>query len=221
MSKKPKEPEKMAAEEPEVDPLPPGTIQEVPGAKKMDYFQKQLHLQGPRVTGKKARKAMKRIWKKRLRKEENEKVIKAQQEATETAQTIGPDQTPGAVKAAEQTPKTAQELLAAERPGTFQNQAGWDGDGNPTGGFVAGIGYTIVWQDGPRVDEAGRLRPPNGATLEDIFEVLLYRLETFEKSIYACGENKTAIAALRMGLKALRRRRERRAKEGKLGRYQV
>ena len=89
------------------------------------------------------------------------------------------------------------------------------------GGFVAGIGYTIVWQDGPRVDETGRLLPPNGATLEDIFEVLLYRLETFEKSIYACGENKTAIAALRMGLKALRRRRMRRAEEGKLGRYLV
>ena len=187
----------------------------------MSFFNKQLHLQGPRVTGKKARKAMKRIWKNKLRDKANEEIIQQQKEAKEAAQTIGDEQTPGAIEAAEQTPKTAQERLAAERPGTFQNQAGWDGDRNPTGGFVAGIGYTIVWQDGPRVDETGRLLPPNGATLEDIFEVLLYRLETFEKSIYACGENKTAIAALRMGLKALRRRRMRRAEEGKLGRYLV
>ena len=44
---------------------------------------------------------------------------------------------------------------------------------HPTGGYAHGVGFAIVWQDGPVHPEQG----PNGATVESILAAVIDRLE--------------------------------------------
>ena len=72
----------------------------------------------------------------------------------------------------------------------------FDGDGNPTGGIVSGVGLSISWQDGPlrRPPQA-----PNGAFVDDVIEAARQRLEFYQKAAggkFACRENALAITKL-------------------------
>ena len=90
--------------------------------------------------------------------------------------------------------------------------------GNPAGGVSFGPGYSISWQNGP----LGRKRlpyrkEPNGAFVEDILAVVKDRIEFYQKSKFACGENDLAIQLIDKALARLDERtkdRETRQVEG-------
>lgn len=89
-----------------------------------------------------------------------------------------------------------------------------DGDGNPAGGIVSGIGIRIEWQDGP----LGRPpQKPTGAFVEDVIEAARQRLQFYQEASggkYACGENFRAITKLTEALNWLASRRiEREARD--------
>ena len=98
-----------------------------------------------------------------------------------------------------------------------------DENGNPTGGYaVDGDGgsdkFNIHWQNGP-VDRA-KNEKPNGAFVEDVLEVCKRRLEHYEKSKFACEENRIAITRIQDAIIALTARRRDRVSRGVLGTYE-
>lgn len=91
--------------------------------------------------------------------------------------------------------------------------------GNPTGGFVKGIGLDICWQEGPlgRADSPEGRTIPNGAFVETVISACVQRLEFFQSSKFKCRENALAITKLEEALHWLESRtkdRELRAVEG-------
>lgn len=106
-----------------------------------------------------------------------------------------------------------------------------DEDENPTGGFVSLIvekggephnALTVNWQDGPRgTDEAGVLKDPNGAFVEDVIAAAKQRLEFFQDSKYKHDANAEAIEHLDAALEALTKRSKERAEAGTLGKHEV
>ncbi len=87
-----------------------------------------------------------------------------------------------------------------------------DDAGQPAGGKAVGVGLSIEWQNGPRGQGATRFQP-NGATVKDVIDVALSRLEFFQTvndGQYACAENAEAIEHLRAARKALDDRAARR-----------
>lgn len=48
-----------------------------------------------------------------------------------------------------------------------------DEEENPTGGYSHGVGFAIIWQDGPVDPENG----PNGATVEAVLTAVIDRLK--------------------------------------------
>lgn len=76
-----------------------------------------------------------------------------------------------------------------------------DGDGNPAGGYTAGLGIDIKWQNGPlgRPENGTRVEP-NGAFVEGVIEAAIDRLEYYQKSKFACRENALAITKLQEAL---------------------
>lgn len=70
-----------------------------------------------------------------------------------------------------------------------------DKDGNPTGGFVRGVGIVIDWQDGP-LGFPPDMDKHNGAFVEGIIQAAIDRLTFFQDSKFACRENALAITKL-------------------------
>lgn len=54
----------------------------------------------------------------------------------------------------------------------------------------------------------------NGVRIEDVIEVAIAKLETYQDGLLSCSENAEAIQALESAKDALRRRRERRMLQG-------
>lgn len=94
-----------------------------------------------------------------------------------------------------------------------------DDNGNPTGGFVRGIGMSIDWQNGPLGRDEDR-QVPNGAFVETVIEAARQRIEFYQKASngrFACRENAIAITKLEEALLWLNKRtqdREARQVEG-------
>ena len=94
-----------------------------------------------------------------------------------------------------------------------------DANGNPTGGWVTGVGISINWQRGPLGRDGDRLEP-NGAFVEGVIEAALRRLQFFQGSKFACSENQAAIEHLEAALGALDTRTHRREQEGTEGTHE-
>lgn len=102
-----------------------------------------------------------------------------------------------------------------------------DGEGNPAGGQVNGVGIDIYWQDGSlkAIPNNFMARPVvlgveteteghNGAFVEGVIQAASKRLEFYQGSKFACEENGEAIKYLHLALDALESRTERRKKQG-------
>lgn len=91
-----------------------------------------------------------------------------------------------------------------------------DSDGNPAGGTTKAKGINIVWQRGPLGRGKDRQKP-NGAFVEDVIEAAIGRLQFYQGTKFACGENMRAIQDLSNALSWLHLRtaaREARKVEG-------
>lgn len=90
-----------------------------------------------------------------------------------------------------------------------------DPDGNPTGGYVKGIGLEVNWQDGP-LGRGSERKEPNGAFVETVISAAKQRLEFYQRAHdgkFACPENALAIKNLEEALEVLEgRTRSREAK---------
>ena len=97
-----------------------------------------------------------------------------------------------------------------------------DKDGNPSSGNVRGVGFTIVWQDGPRGQGPdGELAVANGAFVEDIIDAAIGRLEFFQRSKYSSAENASAIMHLWEARDTLKWRQVRRRDAGIQGAHKT
>ena len=99
-----------------------------------------------------------------------------------------------------------------------------DGNGNPTGGYVSGTGFTITWQDGPlgRVGTDERAEP-NGAFVEDVIDACRQRIvhyQTAREGRFECSENAEALTHLEAALAALDSRTKRRVNQGVEGTHE-
>ncbi len=103
--------------------------------------------------------------------------------------------------------------------GEFEAENRVDENGNPTGGFVNGVGLSIVWQDGPLGRGEDRVEP-NGAFVETVLAAVKQRIEFYQTASegrFACHENADVIASLEYCLRRMDDRtkaREARAVEG-------
>lgn len=91
-----------------------------------------------------------------------------------------------------------------------------DEQGNPTGGTSTGVGFDIVWQDGPLGRGEDR-KEPNGAFVEGVLQAAIGRLQFYQLSKFACRENALALTHMETALLWLGKRtadREERAVEG-------
>ena len=96
----------------------------------------------------------------------------------------------------------------------FQNDL--DDQGNPAGGWARGTGIDIKFQNGPLGRGADR-SAPNGAFIEDLLQIVVYRLQYYQGSKFACRENALALTKVQEALHWLNHRtadRERRGVEG-------
>lgn len=91
-----------------------------------------------------------------------------------------------------------------------------DGEGRPAGGYVAGKGLEIQWQNGPLGRDEDRIEP-NGAFVEDVIAAAVQRIAYYQESGFACRENAIALTHLETALLWLNKRtadREARGVEG-------
>ena len=87
-------------------------------------------------------------------------------------------------------------------------------EGFITGGNTYGPGFTIGWQNGPLLDDKGKIQQQNGAFVEDVISACMDRLRAFQNSKFRCCENQEAMEHLNKVLNALENRTNRRKKEG-------
>ena len=92
-------------------------------------------------------------------------------------------------------------------------------DGNPAGGTAQASGLNINWQDGPIDRDAGE--KPNGTLVEDVLEVCKRRLEFYQESRFAGGNNASAIISIERAIAACLARRKDRVARGVLGKYEI
>ncbi len=98
----------------------------------------------------------------------------------------------------------------------FESEHDTDENGNPAGGYVAGVGLHIHWQDGPLGRGEDR-QEPNGAFVETVIEAAAQRIEYYQSSKFHCVENAVALGHLHAALEILNERtrtREERDVEG-------
>lgn len=91
-----------------------------------------------------------------------------------------------------------------------------DPNGNPTGGYVKGVGLDIVWQNGP-LGRGEERSEPNGAFVEGVVQAAIVRMQFYQSSKFACRENAVALTHLETALLWLNKRtadREARGVEG-------
>jgi hypothetical protein len=96
-----------------------------------------------------------------------------------------------------------------------------DPDGNPTGGYVAGVGLNITWQSGPLGKPP---KEPNGTFVDDVIEAARQRLEFYQKAAggkFACRENAIAITKLEEAAHWLYARRMERESRGVQGEHKA
>ena len=93
-------------------------------------------------------------------------------------------------------------------------------DGNPSGGYVSGIGLRIDWQNGP-IGRGEDKQEPNGAFLQDIIEACIIRLRYYQDSKFACKFNEYAIRSLENALDSLIDRNEDREDRKVQGTYGI
>ena len=95
-------------------------------------------------------------------------------------------------------------------------------DGNPAGGYVAGVGFRVDWQDGPLGRGEDR-QEPNGAFVEDVLLACLERLHIYQgesedgSGRFRCRENALIITKIEEAIHWGNHRtaeRERRGVEG-------
>lgn len=94
--------------------------------------------------------------------------------------------------------------------------------GNPTGGYVSGIGLNINWQNGPLGRGTDR-QVPNGAFVETVISAALKRLEFYQRAAdgkFACRENALAITKLQEALFWLEYRTQQREARGVEGTHE-
>ena len=95
----------------------------------------------------------------------------------------------------------AFEINGAAGPITGENR---ELDGNPAGGYVAGVGFRIDWQDGP-LGRGEERREPNGAFVEDVLLACLERMRFYQgesedgSGRFRCRENALIITKDRRG----------------------
>ena len=89
-------------------------------------------------------------------------------------------------------------------------------DGSPATVRDAAGYINIKFQCGP-VQEHG----VNGASIENVLELLIQRLEGFQCGPFACYENATAITKLRGAVAALEARTQKRVEQGVVGTNQA
>jgi len=84
-----------------------------------------------------------------------------------------------------------------------------DADGNPAGGSVTGVGFGIIWQNGPLGRGKDR-KEPNGAFVETVIAAVIQRIQYYQNSKFKCRENALAITKLEEALHWLNSRTARR-----------
>lgn len=113
------------------------------------------------------------------------------------------------------TEETQTQTAPAPAPIVTESHNFKDADGNPTGGYVEGLGLKIEWQNGPRKDAfTGEMKPANGAFIEDAIVAAKQRLEFFQQTQFKCRENALAITKLEEALHWLDHRTKDRAARG-------
>lgn len=90
-----------------------------------------------------------------------------------------------------------------------------DDEGRPAGGQTDGVGFCILWQNGPLKGEGSVGR--NGAFVEDVIAAALDRIEHYQTSQFRCRENALAITKLEEALLWLGSRTARREAAGTEG----
>jgi hypothetical protein len=92
------------------------------------------------------------------------------------------------------------------------NDEGW-----VTGGTTESLGLSINWQDGPLQDGW----KANGATIEDVIEAAIGRLESFQNNGHSENAyNAQALVYLRNALSTLHERTKDRQRRGVEGKYE-
>ena len=91
-----------------------------------------------------------------------------------------------------------------------------DGDGNPTGGHVEGIGMDIDWQDGP-LGRGDDRKAANGAFVETVIDAARQRIQFYQDNGFSCEENRGAIEHLKGALELLNTRTKRREQQNTEG----
>jgi len=91
----------------------------------------------------------------------------------------------------------------------FKSEHFNDAEGRPAGGTTIGHGFTIGWQNGP-LGRGDDRKEPNGAFVEDVIAAAKDRIDYYQASGFACGENQQAIDHLQQALDALNSRTARR-----------
>lgn len=95
-----------------------------------------------------------------------------------------------------------------------------DENGNPTGGYASGTGFSIRWQNGPLAVDGGR-QEPNGAFVEGVIQAALQRIEYYQSGQFKCRENALAITKLEESLHWLQHRTADREARGVEGTHEV
>jgi hypothetical protein len=96
-----------------------------------------------------------------------------------------------------------------------------DANGNPSGGYVTGVGITITWQDGLRGEVGGMLNMANGAFVEDALQAAAQRLWFFQQSKFAHDDNAQAIEYIQKAIDVLGERAKERQARNVLGTHAV
>jgi hypothetical protein len=105
----------------------------------------------------------------------------------------------------------------------------YDGAGNPAGGNTKGVGFNIVWQNGPLAID-GERKEPNGAFVEGIVLAAIDRMRFYQgEGKYAsdtagrfrCRQNALAITHLEEALHWLQDRTAERESRGVEGTHTV
>ena len=105
-----------------------------------------------------------------------------------------------------------------------------DGNGNPAGGFVKGVGIDINWQNGPLGTGETR-HEPNGAFVEGVLKGLIERMNYYQgydkikerdaRGKFWCKENEMALNHLIEALMWLNKRTKDREDRGVEGTHRV
>lgn len=93
-------------------------------------------------------------------------------------------------------------------------------DGTPMGGYAMAIGMQIRWQEGALGRGKDR-QAPNGVFVETVIETAKQRLEHYQTSKFACGENAIAIKNLEEALAILDKRTKGRESRGVEGTHEL